>query len=416
MFSPTSSPLADNRIGELLLQIYFQDFDTISAQVVVWINARRHSTEMINEIVDIIYRTATSQHYISPGPMARLCRELYRRIRPQTPGGIDGGTFLESLLDRCTQGISEVREVLDCSGEAWVYQMGSWPQFIALIRFIGELFKMELLEEEVLTEFCIKGVFCDAKLSDLKVEGFCAILKIVGSLLDEGTTRGDLDRYIRSLHEYGKSHCIPPALTSLLNVRRVQNVLIITTHTSQEVDVLRSNNWIALPREAEHVCYPNPFPNSPPSSLFSLASLSDIYQESSSQGLDDESVPRTSPTISSISDITITDSEPGDAKSRSSSARYSVPNYADSYSNNTRTPLSQHNKFYFEDGNLLIVCEGTVFRVHTTVLSLNSPIIREKLSPRNIALAGRVRGSPCLYFPDSAHEFATLLNVLYDPG
>ena len=45
-----------------------------------------------------------------------------------------------------------------------------------------------------------------------------------------------------------------------------------------------------------------------------------------------------------------------------------------------QTPI-RHNTLYFEDGNVEIMCEYTVFRVHSTVLSFSSPKLQDILSP-----------------------------------
>jgi len=188
---------------------------------------------------------------------------------------------------------------------------------------------------------------------------------------------------------------------------------------SQEVDVLLplNNQSSFTTREVEeHVYFPTPLPNSPPSDLFSVAhGFSDICENSSDQGFDAEKVTRaSSSSLSSVSDITITDSEQGDAKFRSNGVLSS--DYTESLADSMPTLICKCDKFYFEDGNVSIVCEGILFRAHTSVLCFNSPVFRELLSFQNLALANRFNGSPCIHLSDSEEDFSTLLKVLYDPG
>lgn len=114
---------------------------------------------------------------------------------------------------------------------------------------------------------------------------------------------------------------------------------------------------------------------------------------------DIQSLADTSPTISSTSELTITNSE-DDREDEI----------------DILSKLSPHERFYLPDGNLLIICEETVFRVHTGLLTLNSRILREKLAPLKLIEAEQYEGCPCIYLPDKSHEFYVLLMVIYHPG
>lgn len=79
--------------------------------------------------------------------------------------------------------------------------------------------------------------------------------------------------------------------------------------------------------------------------------------------------------------------------------------------------MPKHEEFYLQDGNVVIVCEGALFRVHTGSLSINSPVFRELLSRRNLATqADRIHGCACIYVPDTKEDFTTLLKLIYYPG
>ena len=74
-----------------------------------------------------------------------------------------------------------------------------------------------------------------------------------------------------------------------------------------------------------------------------------------------------------------------------------------------------HDIFYFEDGNMEIVCGDTVFRVHSTIISFASTKLRDILSPLTLN-ASTPEGRPRITLSDSAEDFAVLLKMIYTPG
>ena len=77
---------------------------------------------------------------------------------------------------------------------------------------------------------------------------------------------------------------------------------------------------------------------------------------------------------------------------------------------------TRHDIFYFEDGNVEIVSEGTIFRVHSTIVSFSSPKLRDILSRSALIHAPTPEGPPRITVTDSAVDFATLLRMIYTPG
>jgi len=77
---------------------------------------------------------------------------------------------------------------------------------------------------------------------------------------------------------------------------------------------------------------------------------------------------------------------------------------------------TRHDTFYFKDGNVEIVCGDTVFRVHSTIITLSSPKLREMLSPTTLLNAPTPEGCPRISFADSAEDFAVLLKMICTPG
>ena len=129
-------------------------------------------------------------------------------------------------------------------------------------------------------------------------------------------------------------------------------------------------------------------------------SVLDIAESSSDTFVDVRVPPVSSPTlsISTISDLTPTES--GD----------------DMGEGNGEQTTTRHDTFYFEDGNVEIACEDTVFRVHSTILSFASSSLRDILSPPHLLNAPTPEGRPRIAISDSVEDFTVLLKMIYTPG
>ena len=80
-----------------------------------------------------------------------------------------------------------------------------------------------------------------------------------------------------------------------------------------------------------------------------------------------------------------------------------------------RQMTTRHETFHFEDGNVEIMSGGTIFRVHSTIISFSSPGLRDILSRSALVHAPAPEG-PRITLTDSAEDFAVLLKMIYTPG
>ena len=78
--------------------------------------------------------------------------------------------------------------------------------------------------------------------------------------------------------------------------------------------------------------------------------------------------------------------------------------------------IAPHDTFYFEDGDLEIVCGDTIFRVHLTIISFASTKLRDIFSPLTLLNTPMPEGRPRIAVSDSAEDFAVLLKMIYTPG
>ena len=80
------------------------------------------------------------------------------------------------------------------------------------------------------------------------------------------------------------------------------------------------------------------------------------------------------------------------------------------------TVITPHETFNFEDGNVEVLCGNTLFRVHTSILSLHSPALRQMFTRDNLSVAESPNGCPRIISSDKPTDFSTLLKVIYLPG
>ena len=82
---------------------------------------------------------------------------------------------------------------------------------------------------------------------------------------------------------------------------------------------------------------------------------------------------------------------------------------------NEKQTAARHDTLYFEDGNVEIACGDTLFRVHSSVLSLSSSKLREIVAQPALVDAPTPEGHPRVTVSDSAEDFTILLKTIYTP-
>jgi hypothetical protein len=116
--------------------------------------------------------------------------------------------------------------------------------------------------------------------------------------------------------------------------------------------------------------------------------------------------------IASLSDFTITDASDDEPPIDTTITDTSD----DEFPIDDLTNAVPHETFNFEEGNVEVLCRNTLFRVHTSVLSLHSPVLRRMFFRTNLDVADSPNGCPRILSSDTATDFATLLKTIYLPG
>ena len=92
-------------------------------------------------------------------------------------------------------------------------------QGLGLIKFIGELFKLQMLTERIMHE-CVKKLLGNVdNPEEEEIESLCMLLTTVGSRLDVQKARRHLDSYFSRIKELMKSPNVTPRIQFMLQVR-----------------------------------------------------------------------------------------------------------------------------------------------------------------------------------------------------
>ncbi|KAG2339048.1 ARM repeat-containing protein [Suillus weaverae] len=102
-------------------------------------------------------------------------------------------------------------------------------QGLVLVKFIGELFKLQMLTERIMHE-CVKKLLGNVESpEEEEIERLCQLLKTVGQLLDTPKARAHMDVYFTRMKELSKSLNVSPRTRFML----------------QDVIELRDRRWVS---------------------------------------------------------------------------------------------------------------------------------------------------------------------------
>jgi hypothetical protein len=81
-----------------------------------------------------------------------------------------------------------------------------------------------------------------------------------------------------------------------------------------------------------------------------------------------------------------------------------------------RSQWTRHGRYYFEDGNVVLLAESTLFRVHRSVMALHSEIFEDMFSMPQPATVSTVDGVPLLRLSDTEKQVSWMLETFYEGG
>ena len=241
----------------LLNKLTMEKFDSISDQIVAWANKfeKENDSHTLIQVIKLVFERATDE-VASSEMYARLCRKMMEQISPKVHNDgirnsdgrhITGGhLFRKYLLNRCqedfergwaykestaTAAVSKagedeaVKATADSDGgESALYSDEYYAaqkarrRGLGLIKFIGELFKLQMLTERIMHE-CVKKLLSNVENpEEEEIESLCMLLATVGALLDTPKARAHMDVYFSRMRELSKSHNVAPRQQSMLQV------------------------------------------------------------------------------------------------------------------------------------------------------------------------------------------------------
>ncbi|CCM01519.1 uncharacterized protein FIBRA_03575 [Fibroporia radiculosa] len=236
------------KVKALLNKLTMKRFDSISNQIIAWMNRseQEKNGRIIMRVVRLVFDMATSDEAMWHEMYARLCRKIMEQISPRIQDDdtentkerpIVGGQLLKIyLLDRCkddferaliakpaTVSTAVARPPEDETAKAgaekgtdenilysgWdgyhAYGAQKAKQGLSFIKFICELFKLQVLTECIMHE-CVKKLLTNVgNLEEEGIESLCKLLASVGQILDTQKARAHMDVYFSCMKELNKS-------------------------------------------------------------------------------------------------------------------------------------------------------------------------------------------------------------------
>lgn len=232
-------------VGALLNKLTMENFDSVSDKIIAWANkseAEKDGQTLIH-VIKLIFDTATDQAAWSE-MYAQLCKKMMEKISPaiqdestQNAEGkpISGGLlFRRYLLNRCQENFERgwasdnpaVGKAGQTSGEPAQFSDEYYAaqqakrQGLGLIRFIGEMYKVQMLTGSIV-HGCIRkllGEVGDPEPKEEEIESLCRLLTTVGKLLETPQARARMDVYFARVKELSESSLVAVRIKCILQV------------------------------------------------------------------------------------------------------------------------------------------------------------------------------------------------------
>lgn len=262
----------DRKVKALLNKLTMEKFDSISKQILEWANrsVNENDGRTLIQVIRLVFEKATDEATWSE-MYARLCRFLMERIsqdvRDEGIKNADGkpiaggNLFRKYLLNRCQEDFErgwsakeaaavaaaankandeKAAAAAEKSGEEVLYSDEYYAsqkakrRGLGLVKFIGELFKLQMLTERIMHE-CIKKLLSNVENpEEEEIESLCKLLTTVGQALDTPKARNHMDIYFTRMQELANSGQISS---------RIQFMLI-------DVIELRQRKWVSRTQAA----------------------------------------------------------------------------------------------------------------------------------------------------------------------
>uniref|UniRef100_A0A6G1S9W0 Eukaryotic translation initiation factor 4 gamma 2 n=1 Tax=Aceria tosichella TaxID=561515 RepID=A0A6G1S9W0_9ACAR len=229
------------RVRGILNKITPETFDKLSKDLV---NVGLDSPRTLRGLIYLLFDKALKDLKYS-SLYAKLCQKLSEKS-PNFEKEPGPNTFCKFLISKCEDEFERRRkatEDFECKNELtdeeFEQKVIAKQKMLGNIKFICELGKKRLLQEEILHE-CIRGLLSRKKERPLQdqaqdLECLCQIMRTIGSLLDIETSKNLMNQYFERIDMYSRKPELPSRIRFML----------------RDVIDLRNNNWRPRPFQRE---------------------------------------------------------------------------------------------------------------------------------------------------------------------
>jgi len=248
-------PSLDPQVKDLLSKLTMETFDSISDQVIEWVNKRDGKT--LGRVIQLVLERAIDDT-MSYEMYAQLCYRIMkgvseemedREVRDEEGKPVLGGQLFRRFLLLCCQDFferiwiqkevtavavasknaeGEIIETLSKkkkkarvrkhSKESRAAQKAN-ERNLAFVTMISELFRLEMLTEDIMHEQ-LKKLLGNLDPEEEDIKSLRVMLTKVGFILDTPKARARMDVYFQRIGELTKNPKVTPRLQSILQVRR----------------------------------------------------------------------------------------------------------------------------------------------------------------------------------------------------
>lgn len=257
----TKSELIEHEVDSLLKKLTEPNFDLVSDQIIEYVNKSEDEKDgaTLMQVIKLVFEKAKDEAAFSE-MYARLCRKIAEcvstDIQDEKIRGADGQPmmgdtlFRKYLLNRCQEdferswstkakgiavalvasksGEDEAAEAAEAAsqvnGEAVLYSDEYYAaakpkqQGLGLVRFIGELFKLQMLTEQIMHE-CIEKLLSNVAIpEEEKIENLCSLLTIAGQSLDNAKAQNHIDIYFKRMQAMARGSSFSSRIQLMLKV------------------------------------------------------------------------------------------------------------------------------------------------------------------------------------------------------
>ena len=248
---PDSPEMVQRKVKALLNKLTLEKFDSISGQILAWANKSENEVDgrILRQVIALIFEKATDEANWSE-MYARLCRKLMETVSTNVSDDsvknadgtpvVGGALFRKYLLNRCQEDyesgwkLKEVaaaaaaataaddnakKEANDAAKESeeaagaagtssseppkeaellsdeYYAAQKAKRRGLGLVRFIGELYRLQMLTERIMHESIKKLLANTDSPEEEDVESLCRLLTTVGKVLDTPKAKNHLDVY-----------------------------------------------------------------------------------------------------------------------------------------------------------------------------------------------------------------------------